>query len=411
MPWEITSVSDQRLDFVNRYLADKFTSFAQLCREFGISPSTGYRVLNRYDPDDPTSLQDRSRRPLHPPRIDVMREAKIINLRRNHPRWGPKKIRAYLQTYSPEVPWPAVSTFGEILHRAGLVPSRRYRRRASVVRPPLTQAEAPNHVWTIDYKGQFATLDGILCYPLTLMDLSSRFLLRCQAYCRIATIDVRSLLEATFREFGLPRIIRSDNGAPFASPGLAGLSTLSVWWIRLGIIPETIQPAHPEQNGTHERMHRTLKAEATRPPADNLRAQQRAFDDFRDEYNIVRPHEALGLTMPADTYRLSPRPFPERLPEIVYPEGLAVRSVHTNGCIRWSGREIFLSETLIGEKVAFEPLPGHHVLVRFAHLPLAILDERSTSWIPAKKADPMLSAWRQTSAQPENILINKSIGV
>lgn len=408
MPWEITDVPDRRLEFVNRYMADRFTSFAQLCREFSISSSTGYRVLSRYDPDDPTSLLDRSRRPHHPPCIDEIREAMIIDLRRQHMLWGPKKIQAYLREHNPDVSWPVLSTIGAILQRAGLVPSRRYRKRLSVVRPPLTQAVAPNDVWTIDFKGQFATLDGALCYPLTLMDLSSRFILRCQAYPRIATVDVRSLLEATFREFGLPRIIRSDNGVPFASPGLAGLSSLSVWWIRLGIIPETIQPGHPEQNGAHERMHRTLKAETTRPPATSLRAQQRVFDAFRDEYNNIRPHEAIGLTRPATAYCPSPRIFPERLAEIVYPEGLAIRSVHTNGCIRWNGGELFLSETLIGEKVAFESLPGHLVLVRFAHLPLAILDERKTAWIPAKQAEPILSSLRQTSPDSTIRLINKS---
>jgi transposase InsO family protein len=394
MPWGITSVSDQRMAFVKQYVEDGFTTFAQLCREFGISTATGYRVLKRYDPDDPASLQDRSRRPLRPPCTDAEREAAIVGVRRDHPTWGPKKIRAYLQCGRPEVTWPATSTIGAVLQRAGLVPSRRYRKRSSGIRPPLTLAEAPNQVWTIDFKGQFATQDGTLCYPLTLMDLNSRFLLRCQAYHGIASRDVQALLQAAFREFGLPACIRSDNGPPFASNAVAGLSALSVWWIRLGIRPETIQPSHPEQNGAHERLHRTLKAETTRPAAASIRAQQRLFDAFRDTYNAVRPHEALGQLPPANAYVRSQRTYPNRLPQIRYPDGLALRTVHRNGCIRWGGCEIFLSEVLIGETVAFAPLPGHRLLVWFAHLPLAVLDDRGPNWLPPSQARPVLDAVR-----------------
>jgi transposase InsO family protein len=394
MPWETSTVSDQRLAFVSRYMEDGFTSFAQLCREFGICTATGYRVLKRYDPDNPASLQDRSRRPLRPPSTDAEREAAIVGVRVDHPTWGPKKIRAYLQHDRPEMAWPVTSTIGAVLQRAGLVPSRRCRKRSWGGRPPLTRAEVPNQVWSIDFKGQFATQDGTLCYPLTLMDQSSRFLLRCQAYPGIASRDVRALLQAAFREFGLPACIRSDNGPPFASNAVAGLSALSVWWIRLGIRPETIQPSHPEQNGAHERLHRTLKAETTRPAAASIRAQQRLFDAFRDTYNAVRPHEALGQIPPANAYVRSQRTYPNRLPQIRYPDGLALRTVHRNGCIRWGGGEIFLSEVLIGETVAFEPLPGHRLLVWFAHLPLAVLDDRGPRWLHPSQARPVLEAFR-----------------
>ena len=327
-------------------------TMAALCRRFGISRKTGYNVLARVAAAGPAGLVDRSRAPHHRPHAvaPAVREA-VLALRAAHPTWGPKKLVAHLCSTQPEQVWPAPSTVGELLTAAGLVVPRRRRRHVPPRTQPLAHATGPNAVWCADFKGDFVLGDATRCYPLTISDAHSRFLLRCQALPTTATTRVQPLFEATFRSYGLPEVIRTDNGPPFATTGAGGLSRLSVWWVKLGIRPERIDPGTPSQNGRHERLHRTLKAEACRPPEATLRTQQRAFDRFCHTYNAERPHEALGQVPPATAYTPSPRPFPDRLPELTYPAADAVRWVRPNGAIRWQNGEVYLTPALSGEPV------------------------------------------------------------
>ena len=327
-------------------------SMAELCRRFGISRKTGYKWLGRFDAAGAGGLADQSRAPHHRPHAvaPTVREA-VLALRGQHPTWGPKKLVATLQRRHPDIRWPAPSTVGELLAHAGLVVPRRPRRRVPPRTQPLAHATAPNAVWCADFKGDFALGDGSRCYPLTISDAHSRYLLRCQALPTTETARVQPLFEATFREYGLPDVLRTDNGPPFATTGAGGLSRLSVWWIKLGIGPERIDPGQPAQNGRHERMHQTLKAEACREPARTLRAQQQQFDQFRQLYNEERPHEALHQVPPAAVYTAAARPFPDRLPELTYPDADGVRWVRPNGAIRWLGVEVYVTQMLAGEPV------------------------------------------------------------
>jgi transposase InsO family protein len=277
----------------------------------------------------------------------------------------------------PALELPAVSTTGEILKRHGLVRTRRTRSRAQGYSAALQSAQVPNAIWGADFKGDIVLGNGHRCHPLTLTDVHSRYLLRCQALERTASLAVEPIFESAFREYGLPDVIRTDNGPPFASHG--GLSPLSIRWIKLGILPERIEPGRPQQNGRHERMHRTLKAEAMRPPRASLSAQQRAFDAFRDEYNNDRPHEALGQTPPAEHYRASTRPYPSRLPELSYPAHYDVRRVSSSGKLKLHGEAYFLSWSLGGENVALEPIDDGLWAIHFGRLRLGSLDERTST--------------------------------
>ena len=255
----------------------------------------------------------------HPNQTAAGMEEAVLELRQAHMRWGPRKLKRILERDQPGRSWPAASTIGELVRREGLVVARKKRRRTAPYTEPLAHAEGPNRVWCADFKGWFRTGDGERIDPLTISDAHSRYLLRCQAVEKTDTARARGIFEAAFREYGLPAAIRTDNGAPFASHAVAGLSRLAVWWMKLGIVPERIAAGHPEQNGRHERMHRTLKQETAEPPAANRRAQQRAFDRFRQEYNEQRPHEALAMQTPAAIYAPSPRSYPARVPEPEYP--------------------------------------------------------------------------------------------
>jgi transposase InsO family protein len=306
-------------------------------------------------------------------------QAAVLAARAAHPTWGPRKLLAWLQArrergLEPPLTLPAASTVGELLRRSGLVVPRRRRARRVPWASPLAHAAAANAVWCADFKGQFRTGDGALCYPLTISDGCSRYLLRCVGLAAIDGARVRPLFEATFREFGLPEALRTDKGPPFASVGLGGLSPLSVWWVKLGIVPERIAPGHPEQNGRHERLHRPLKRDTATPPAATPRAQQVAFDRFRQAYNAERPHEALGQRPPASAYSPSARPYPERLREPEYPHADAVRRVRSTGQIRWAGRLVYLSESLIGEPVGLTALDDRHWQLAFGPLVLGVLD-------------------------------------
>lgn len=376
MPWRETSVMLERVLFIDALESQLYT-MTELCERHGISRKTGYKWASRYVEDGFEGLADRSRAPKHcPHRVEDTVSSKLLELRRRRPRWGPRKLLVYLREREPGVAWPAASTVGELLRREGLISSRRRRRRPS---PPFGRQEVPevtgpNEVWTIDFKGQFRMGDRRYCYPLTVADRYSRYVLECRGLHSTAGAETRGVMERLFRRYGLPSVLLSDNGEPFSSSqALCGLSRLSVWWIKLGIAPRLIEPGHPEQNGSHERMHRTLKAETTRPPAGHLTAQQRRFNAFRRDFNEERPHEALGQRPPATLYTPSPRPYPERLSEMEYLGHFETRRVRRDGAIRWQGKPLFLSEVLGGERVGLEEIDdgiwslyfGNHLLGRF----------------------------------------------
>jgi putative transposase len=368
---------DERARVIDAYRTGGFT-VTELCARFGISRRIGYKWLARYDAEGKAGLRDRSRAPHHcPHRIDDAVAALLVATRRKRRAWGPEKLLAYLRPRYPGIDWPAVSTVGDLLKRRGLVTSRRRRYKAAHpgIGPPVTHA--PNDLWTADFKGEFQTGDGDYCYPLTVADLHTRYLLECRGLRSTRTMGAQAVFERLFREHGLPRRLRTDNGGPFATNGLHGLSTLSVWWIHLGIQPQRILPAHPQQNGAHERMHKTLKREAIRPPRATLAAQQRAFDRFRGVYNTERPHQALGGATPASRYRPSPRPYPEPLPPIEYPGHFAVREITAAGTFRFKDKLLFLSNALRHYPVGLEEVEDGIWSVYFCHVLLARIDERT----------------------------------
>ena len=375
---------DQRLQFVAEYLTGLY-SMTELAASYAISRRIGYYWVERYARDG--HLESRSRRPHTSPQatapalVERIRAARIA-----HPNWGAGKLRDWLRRREPQAAWPCRDTIHEVLRRQGLV--RQRVRRRPVLHPPvhLTVPTQPNLLWTTDYKGEFRTGDGTWCYPFTLRDGCTRYVLRCTALPRHTRAVTQPEFIHAFRTFGLPDRIRSDNGPPFGAPGLGRLSRLAVWWLRLGIVPERITPRHPEQNGSHEQFHAVLKRETTRPPAASMRAQQRRFTTFVREYNDERPHEALGGVPPATGYRPSPRRYPEQLPPLAYPAAWDIRRVSTTGSVSWRGRPLFLTEVLAGEDVAFEPLDESLWLVRFAAIPLARFDERRRLLLPAAPA-------------------------
>lgn len=342
---------DERNAFIEAWQKQEHP-VAELCRQFGISRKTGYKWLDRYDQGGRVALEDRSRAPMERPHaIGTAIAEAIVALREKHPLWGARKIRAVLQRDKPHKPWPAASTIGELLLRQGLIQQRRTKRRTPPYTAPLAHAGAPNQVWCADFKGWFRCGDGSRCDPLTITDAYSRYLLRCRAVPKADTVHVRAVFEAVFRECGMPEAIRTDNGAPFASRAPAGLSRLGMWWIQLGIRQERIDAGHPEQNGRHERMHKTLKAETAEPPCATLSQQQQAFHDFEREYNQQRPHEALAYQTPAEVYCRSPRGYPSRLPELEYPPGVLYRRISQKGDLQWKGRKVFVSEVLDKQSV------------------------------------------------------------
>jgi transposase InsO family protein len=363
---------DLRRAFVEDYLSEAF-AMTELCETYQISRKTGYKVVGRFEAEGWAGLADRSRRPhTAPHRVPPTLVAAVLDVRRRKPDWGARKVRGWLIARQPNRAWPSRSAIHAIFTRDGSVrrPSRRpspsWRRGQG-----RRLATAPNDVWTVDFKGDFRLGNGARCYPLTLRDLASRYTLRCEALDRPALAPTQRGLERAFAEFGLPACIRSDNGEPFAGPGLAGLSRLNISWLRLGIAVEQIDPGRPDQNGSHEQFHRVLKARTARPPAATRTAQQRRFDTFRREYNDERPHEALGDDVPAQHYAPSPRPFPRRPPRLEYPGHWEPRRVGPNGCIAWRPHPIFLSRALAGQWVALEEVADDLWTVHFGTVPLA----------------------------------------
>src|SRR5882757_9389653 len=361
MPWKESRIVDQRLQFLSSYQKEEM-SVSDLCREFGVSRQTGYRWINRYKEVGPEGLLNRSSKPngcSHATTEAI--ENEIFALRSKHPSWGARKLKARPEMLEPEVSWPAASTFGNILRRAGLTSPKRKKRRTTPYSEPFSEVTAPNQLWCMDFKGYFSTGDGTRCDPFTITDAHSRYLIRCQIVSRMDLSQVWAICEAAMREYGMPVRIRTDIGAPFAGTGLLGLSKLSLGWMKLGIVHERIQAGRPQQNGRHERMHRTLKEDNTKPPAASLRAQQSRFDNFRYVFNNERPHEGLNNQVPASLYIPSSIRLPRKLPEFTYPKGLMMRRVNNSGDISWHKNRIFISEVFRFEELAFELItPGFY---------------------------------------------------
>lgn len=377
MPWRPESIMSLRYEAVELYLSKEFP-LESLLQSFGIKRRTLLYWVSRYRLEGIAGLVDRSRRPHHFGHVHPMSmRERIVAAKHAHPTWGPRKLRDWLGRTEPTVQWPASSTIGTWLSHAGLV---RHRRRRTMRRPMQggrTPADAPNDVWTIDFKGEFATRDGQLCYPLTIQDVYSRYLLACQALPRPTMEGTRAVLHRCFRRYGLPTCLRSDNGSPFASAqSLARLSRLRVWWIKLGIHSELITPARPAENGRHERLHRTLKADTALPPAATLAAQQQRFRAFQTEYNQERPHEALGAQTPAEWYHPSLHPYRADPDALTYPAHWQTRRVSTAGMIKWHGASLFLSEVLAGEPVAIEETAPSCWLVHFGPHPIGHFTEQ-----------------------------------
>ncbi len=351
MGWKETCAVDERMRFVMA-IGEEEASFAVLCRRFGVSRKTGYKWLSRYEAEGVPGLVDRSRAPAHHPQeVSGAIAERCLAARRLHPTWGPVKVREWLERRAPQIAWPALSTIGALFDREGLTVKRRLRRRSPPSSAPFGDCGAPNDLWCIDFKGWFLTGDGSRCEPLTLCDAYSRYLLRCQALERADAGHVWPVLDAAFREFGLPKALRSDNGAPFASTGAGGLSRLSVKVIKAGVAPERIEPAKPQQNGRLERLHLTLLQDTADPPARSLRQQFERFKNFQRLYNDERPHQALGNDPPAEHYAVSPRPWDGVLREPEYRADQIARRVRHNGQIKWRGGAIYISSALIGEPI------------------------------------------------------------
>jgi putative transposase len=378
MPWQECSKVDERLRFVARLLEGE--KMAVLCREFDISRKTGYKIFSRYKDCGLEGLTDRSRRPYRQGcQLPFQIENLILQLKREHPSWGAPKIREKIRRKHSEIHLPAISTVHAVLDRHGLV-NRPRRRRYKAEGTTLSRPQQPNDLWCADYKGEFMLADKRYCYPLTITDAASRYLLSCEALSSTKGQYAFTVFERVFKDFGLPLAIRTDNGVPFASPNsLFGLSKLAVWWLRLGIAIERIQPAHPEQNGRHERMHLTLKKEVTKPAAKNLLQQQGRFDRFIQEFNYERPHQGIGMKYPAELYASSSRPY-KGLTDLEYPFHDRTITVTCCGRICIGRRKINLSTVFAGQNVGVKEVSDQVWLVSFMQYDLGFFDQES-GWI------------------------------
>jgi putative transposase len=377
MPWKETCPMDQKIKFIVDYLSEEYT-VTELSNMYEISRKTCYKWVQRYLDEGPVGLTDRPKVALTHPNATILEIArKIVAVKLEHRSWGPKKVITWLEQHQPEKQWPAFSTASDILWREGLVKPRQKRHRTPPYTEPFNECNRPNAVWSADYKGQFRMGDGRLCYPLTISDNCSRYLLECHGLSHPSYEETKPLFETVFRKYGLPEAIRTDNGEPFASVGLGGLSKLSVWFIKMGIKHERIAKGHPEQNGRHERMHRSLKAAVANPPKANLKKQQKVFAKFKPEFNCERPHEALGMKTPASIYTPSLRPYPARIPETTYHGDYVVRQVRHNGQIKWKGEFVYVSQSLAGEPVALKQKTEDEWEIRFNTIILGTLDEHT----------------------------------
>lgn len=375
MPWKESCVMDLKMQLIGDFLSQDFTITA-LSKKYEISRNTVYKWIRRYQEMGHEGLAEKDKAPRSHPNATSLEIARdIVGVKLAHRSWGPKKVICWLNHNHPETQWPAISTAGEILKGAGLVKPRRRKHRTPPYTEPFSACLRPNMVWSADYKGQFRTGDGKLCYPLTISDNFSRYILCCEALYHPTGADTKPVFEKVFEKYGLPEVIRTDNGSPFASVGLGGLTRLSVWFTKLGIKLERIKPGHPEENGRHERMHRSLKEATVKPPQANLHKQQQLFNLFIREYNTERPHEALGMCTPASYYTPSLRGYSKRLQPIIYNDNRIVRRVRHNGEIKWKGKLIYVSEALAQEPVALRRVSDHQWEVFFSLHYLGILNE------------------------------------
>jgi len=382
VPWKEWNIVEERLRFIARLLDGE--KMASLCREFGISRKTGYKIYHRYKGCGLEGLTDRSRRPYrHANQLPMQIEKLIVKLKKEFPQWGAPKIRERLRRLHPDVGCPAISTVHAVLDRNDLV-KRRKRRRNKAQGTALSRPRQPNELWCADYKGEFMLTNRQYCYPLTISDFASRYLIACDALSTTKETYAFTVFERAFKDFGLPKAIRTDNGVPFASPNaLFNLSKLSVWWLRLGIAIERIKPGNPQQNGRHERMHLTLKMEATKPAADNFLQQQARFDDFIEHYNQERPHQALSMQYPAERYTTSPRPY-KGLGELDYPFHDKTITVTSCGRICYNSQKVNLSTVFAGQKVGIKEVADRIWLVSFMHYDLGYFDHETCRLEPIK---------------------------
>jgi putative transposase len=377
VPWKVESVVDARRAFINDWFQKRHEqTFGAICAAHGITRQLGYKWVERFHDGGMANLVDRSRAPIHRPHTTPAETVDaIVELRKRFSEFGPRKLRTVLAGKHPDVRWPAPSTIGDILKAHGLVTERRRRRRTPASSQPLAAATEPNIVWSADFKGCFKVA-GRWCHPLTITDNASRFLLCVQGGDNESDELAWPTFERVFREYGLPWRIRTDNGSPFATRTIAGLSAMSVRWTRLGIIHERIEPGKPQQNGRHERMHRTLKAHVARPPKSSTTEQQRAFDEFRAHYNEERPHEAIGQKTPSSVYSRSQREMPDELPEPDYPDDFEVRRVNSVGGLKWKGDPVRVGAILRGQAVGVEPIDDGLHRLWFGHVYLGELREK-----------------------------------
>jgi len=387
MTWKETCVMDEKIKFIADVLKQE-SYFRELCDEYGISRKTGYKWLNRYEEEGNKGLEDKSKAPLNSSnKIEDYVVEEIIKIKQKHLSWGPKKVRKKLISYNPDwEKYPAISTVGEYLKGAGLVIPKSRIRKAVPTQGILTKGFAPNEVWSTDFKGHFKTKDGCRCNPLTVSDDYSRYLLYCRHTNKMDYESVKRCFEILFREYGLPLVIRSDNGTPFSARSRYGLSKLSFWWIRLGIYPERIESGQPQQNGRHERMHKTLKAETANPPANSIIKQNERFRYFQEEYNEDRPHEALNMETPSSYYYKSGRRFISKLPKVEYNEiFIEKRKVQSSGHISYKAKEVFISEGLDGEYVGIEQIEEIKSNVWYCNYKLGILNHETGNIEPEIK--------------------------
>lgn len=374
MPWMNTQPMNERVKLISDWLKESF-SITELSVIYGVSRKTAYKWIGRYEKGGIDGFRELSRAPWrHPNKTDDGIIGCLIEEKRKHMKWGPKKLLAVLKGIEPDVAWPSVATAEKWLKRNGLVRKKRRRNHVPLYSEPFLSCDEANKVWSADFKGQFKTINGRWCYPLTISDNMSRYLLSCKGLYSPRYCDTRAWFEWTFREYGLPLAVKTDNGTPFAGRGVSGLSRLSIWLIKLGIRHERIRPGKPQENGRHERMHRTLKEETAKPPAINMSVQQSRFDAFKEEYNDIRPHESIGQRPPASVYEPSPRRYPEKILGPEYDEGIEVRSVRNNGEIKFKGKLYYLTELLCGENVGLAENDGGSYEIRFGFQPIGVLD-------------------------------------
>jgi transposase InsO family protein len=382
MPWKETDPLREQQKFVTAWMGETETPFLELCQRYGISRKSGYKRVSRFKELGLEGVGDLARSPrTHPNQTPAGIVEMLVNTKHQHMTYGPRKLLVVINREHPELVLPAPSTASKILKEHGLVRSRRCTRKSAPWAAPFSNTHQPNDTWCADFKGWFRTSDQVRINPLTITDSASRYLIACTALKRPTFEQVQPVFELAFREFGLPHAMRTDNGPPFSTISLGGLSKLSIWWIKLGITPERIRPGHPEENGRHERMHRTLKDAVASPPKSSFRAQQKAFNWFIDDYNEVRPHEALGQKTPASTYFTSSRNYPNRIDQPEYADNVTIRRVRTNGEIRWKGSLVFISQALVGEPIGLKQITERTWAIYYGPLDIGILDETTMKTI------------------------------